>query len=546
MTWQPVPMRVLLLLAVVCAAGCTDTESLLEEGRIADAALRACDRPEDHAIVERWLVEHAPVRFSVVPQSTLAEALGGPVRIEDRDNAPLAFDVEGQVPQARRTTLHVSSSAPLARLVYQLPPLAMVDRVPVARVVDRSSLKPTPRSRGRGDGGILGALIDMSLDVGAAIGGAVAAPFVAMGAAVGGFFNALFGSGGSSASERVPVVTIAAVDGEPIDALLDDEELRVAADRTRDAFEQLRTSVDVEQQRRLALLGDANLLSPGDCAKGRCRVLLAAPPETVDVDVLFAREDFFGTRRCLYTYAAQAQTVGTRADAQVAADVDVEANVKAAQAFAQVTTSLAPRQPPWAVEYNAALPRGLAPGTRLSTTNSLTDVGCTLRLKSGWQTPRAHLVLRGTFGWDRSRAAVLGVQAGAAELSFLLHDVNLQRNERARLSLQDRGRSLGGAIVTFDGTTPLVFENAAFRAVCAAAPSIPEAQVAAALQTAEVAVQELAVDPNSIASPRPDYEQRRRREQAAEAAVVHVAALIGFNDERLTPLLKKMEAAQAP
>lgn len=553
-------MRLLvLLLAVACGVACTDTTSLLEDGRVADAALWACDRHEERAVVEHWLAEHAPVRFTVVPQRTLAEALGGPVRIGSSDDDVLAFDVLGRVPEAESVAVRVRPAAPLQQLVQALPPLAVVDRAPVPAPIDPDSLRPAPRPTGRRSGDFIGDILDATVAVGGAVGMAVAAPFVAMGAAVGGILDAFFGSSSSARAEtvpeRVPMMTIAAVDGTSDHALLNGEELRVVAHRTQEELDALRRRMLDEQQRRFALLDTLQQLSSGTCAGSACRVLLKTVPNAVDVEVSFAHSGAFGQRRCAYVYAAQTTTSGTRAEALVPADVDLNHAIDEARALAQVTTSLHPRAPSWATQHSAALPKTAARAltrmtatTKATTTTNATserldDLGCTLRLKPGWRGSTWPLTVQATFGRERSRTTSLGLGGVSSDAAFIVHDVGLVRYERARLSLSGHS-ALGGAIVTFDGSTPLVFENAAFRAVCVAAPAIDDATVTTALQAADAAVQALVDDDNGIASPRPQYELRRRRVQEAEAAVVAAAALVGFSDARLDPLLTALDAAR--
>jgi hypothetical protein len=183
--------------------------------------------------------------------------------------------------------------------------------------------------------------------------------------------------------------------------------------------------------------------------------------------------------------------------------------------------------------------------TRTTTTPRLDRLGCTLRIKPAWRSVHGPgLMVRATFGKERSRTTLMGLRS-TKEPAFVVYDVALLPGERARLSVSDEvRRSLGAAIVTFDGTTPLVFENAAFRAVCAEAPVVDDAVVDDAIAAATAAVQRLADDPNGVSSPRPQYELRRRREHEAEAAVVAAAALVGFNDARLTTLLAAFEAAR--
>ncbi|HEY1099848.1 MAG TPA: hypothetical protein VGF99_13020, partial [Myxococcota bacterium] len=321
------------LLPLLLVVACDDTSSLLAEGKVADACFHARNDPQQRQLVEQWHVANAPVRLTVVPQQTLADALGGPVDLLGTD--PLPYDVDGSIEAApdARVALAITPSRPLSSLVDRLPNLVVADRAPVPAVVDPTSLLPTPRPvvprawRPTLPSDPIGFIIEGTVlaagAVGQAIGVIVAAPIVAVGAVIGGFFDALgsiFSGGGGGASslpaERVPIARVEAVDGTVVDALLTERELAVATTAlTAEQAVHEGAALD-ERARRLALLDDATLLTPGSCAEGRCRVLLDGAPATVDASVAYTRDRLLGGRDiCAIGWPATVVITGTRDDA---------------------------------------------------------------------------------------------------------------------------------------------------------------------------------------------------------------------------------------
>jgi hypothetical protein len=104
--------------------------------------------------------------------------------------------------------------------------------------------------------------------------------------------------------------------------------------------------------------------------------------------------------------------------------------------------------------------------------------------------------------------------------------MQLAVGERARMTVVARGgRSLGGAVVDFDGRVPFVLENAAFTARCGVA-AIDAAVVEKAREEAFSAIAAIPARPEAPTVA--DLAERERTRALANAAVARAAAVAGW------------------
>ena len=523
------------LLAVLSLAACADVEAHLAAGRVVDACERAMAHPDDEGpVFQAWVSHKARVTATAAPHEEVEGALGGRVAGYGTDIA--VYSLSGAVPGGT-VSLEVPSSLGVADLVMRLSPLVHLERPPRLAAVLDSELVPTPHAQGQHQGRdglteIIEAVGAAGTGIGMALGMAVAAPIGLMVGVAKGFasvVDALLGGARAAAPpmhERVaPILIEAPVDQSSRDALLAPGEL--AAAQTAVDQEHLRHTHEVaaEQAHRVALANNATLLGIDATActrTGMCRVVLETPPPSV---VLLAT---FGARCSVRRAAVRLDVVPLSARLAFRPTNELIAPFATA-GVAPLTVSLDTGAPAFALEYPMALARAQQAATS-GAVERIEDLLCVVHVKRARfdeDGTAPDLVVRINAGRARSRLHTAFIGKNLVDASFLTQGIGIVPGERVRLSLVSRsGRSLGGIVVEFDGRTPLLFDNSAFRATCA--PYVVEAAArAGARDDAATAIEELRTAAGG------DLVVLARERSEARAAIVRFAALAGWDEARV-------------
>jgi hypothetical protein len=497
-----------ILVVVALLSGCKNVDELLHAGRSYDACVRSRSHPDEAPQLAAWLKDNARVDATLVPIDDVTRELGGDVRgygawteadaAKDEKREPHIglYDLKPHVPGGALLLQYVRAEQP-GELVLHLPPLARWSSPPQLPILDEADLEPAPVSGGGGGGGdALTGLIDavgaVGMGIGMAVGVAVAVPFgiiVGVAEGIGSFFDAIFGGGHagpppSPEDQWAPVQIENPPELPRADALLVAGPEHDAAQHDVDAMNAgYDAAVASERHRRVALATRKDLLGIAypECETGDCRAVLELLPAQLAATALF-RSSEAAPYTCTVVLDKPAPVVlTTPAPATTAkATTAIVDDLAAARAeLASLSTSLDANAPDFVLAYSQASVRD---ATKDKAATHVEDLRCDIKVKRthfDWDGSAPDVVARVSAGGGvrtRFHTAYLGANVVNAKLT--VPGLALVAGEKLRLSLVSRhDRSLGGAVVTFDGTLPIVLANGAFRASCtAAAPVVDDAK----------------------------------------------------------------------